>query len=116
MLEITLRIEGTEKKFIQPKQTLGAMRRLAEMDKNIKRMQAEGNEEDNGLEMIDEMSETIVALFAHQFTFEELIYGLEFDTMEDFHNIVEDLFSQVGGEGKKPTPAKKAPVKKAQTK
>lgn len=115
MLEITLRIEGTEKKFTQPKQTLGAMRRMAEMDKNIRAMQADGNEEDHGLEMIDEMAFTIVALFSNQFTFDELVYGLEFETMEEFHGIVEDLFAQVGGEGKKPA-AKKTPVKKAPTK
>ena len=35
MLEITLNIEGTEKKFTKAKISLGAMRRLAEMDKNI---------------------------------------------------------------------------------
>ena len=113
MLEITLNIEGKEKKFEQAKITLGAMRRLAEMDKNIKALQGdESNQEDNGLEIIDEMSFTIVALFKNQFTFDELIYGLEFETMEEFNEIVEGIFNQVADSSGKPSPAKKAPAKR----
>lgn len=116
MLEITLNIEGETKKFEQAKITLGAMRRLAEMDKNIKELQENStSEEDNGLEVIDEMSMTIVALFKNQFTFEELIYGLEFDNMDEFNEIVEGIFSQVAdttGGKTKAAAAKKAPAKR----
>lgn len=113
MIEITLNLEGKNKKFTQSKMTLGGMRRMAEMQKIIGQLQAEGNEEENGLQMIDEMAETIVILFKNQFTFEDLVDGLEFETMEDFNDIVEDIFSKVGGEGKT-TPKKpttKAPSK-----
>lgn len=117
MLEITLNIEGTEKKFTKAKISLGAMRRLAEMDKNIKELQASATDEnDNGLEVIDEMSMTIIALFGNQFTFDELNFGLEFDDMDEFNEIVEGIFSQVADTKGKPAAAKKAPVKKAPSK
>ena len=113
MLEITLNLEGKDKKFTQSKMTLGAMRRMAEMQQNIERLQKEGTAEENGLEMIDEMALTIVVLFKNQFTFDELVDGLEFDTMEDFNDIVEEIFNSVGGEkgksvAKKPTTTKPA--------
>ena len=39
---------------------------------------------------------TIVTLFKNQFTFNELLDGLEFDSMDEFNEIVEDIFNQVG--------------------
>lgn len=111
MLEITLNIEGTVTKFTQAKITLGAMRRLAEMDKNIKALQSNGDEEENGLDIIDEMAFTIVSLFKNQFTFDELVDGLEFDNMEEFNEIVEGIFGAVAESQGKPA-AKKAPAKR----
>lgn len=119
MLEITLNVGGENVKYTQEKITLGAMRRLAEMDKNMKELSESGiSEEEQGLEMLDEMAMSIVALFKNQFTFDDLIYGLEFESMEEFNEIVEGIFEQVslGTEGKKkaPTTAKrttKAPAK-----
>lgn len=113
MLEITLNIKGEQKTFRQEKITLGAMRRLAEMDKNIKNLQGEvDGEVENGIEILDEMAFTITALFANQFDFDELVNGLEFDDMEEFNEIVEGLFNEVGKSAGGKTPAKKAPAKR----
>lgn len=115
MLEITLNIEGEDKKFTQGKITLGAMRRMAEMDKRIKDLQESSNVDDTGLEVLDEMSYTIVVLFKNQFTFDELQDGLEFETMDEFNEIVEGIFSKVGEGQGKPAP-KKTASRKPQTK
>lgn len=116
MLEITLNIEGKDKKFTQEKITLGAMRRLAEMDRNLSNLREQYSEEEIGLETIDEMAMTIVSLFGKQFTFDELVDGLEFDNMDEFNEIVEGIFSQVAQEteepGKGKQPAKKTAAKK----
>lgn len=116
MLEITLNIEGEDKKFTQGKITLGAMRRMAEMDKRIKELQESSNVDDTGLEVLDEMSYTIVVLFKNQFTFDELQDGLEFETMDEFNEIVEGIFSKVGEGQGKPTPKKTTASRKPQTK
>ena len=115
MLEITLNIDGEDKKFTQDKITLGAMRRMAEMDKAIKDLQESSNVDDTGLEVLDEMSYTIVVLFKNQFTFDELQDGLEFETMDEFNEIVEGIFSKVGEGQGKPAP-KKTVSRKPQTK
>lgn len=115
MLEITLKLEGKNKKFTQPKINLGGMRRLAEMDKNVKALRENGGEEENGLEMLDEMAFTIVALFANQFTFDELVEGLEFDNMDEFNEIVGDIFTKVSAGAGGKTVAKK-PTTKPQSK
>ncbi|WZK93788.1 hypothetical protein [Staphylococcus phage SpP] len=115
MLEITLNIEGEDKKFTQGKITLGAMRRMAEMDKRIKELQESSNVDDTGLDVLDEMSYTIVVLFKNQFTFDELQDGLEFETMDEFNEIVEGIFSKVGEGQGKPAP-KKTASRKPQTK
>ena len=116
MLEITLNIEGEDKKFTQGKITLGAMRRMAEMDKAIKELQESSNVDDTGLEVLDEMSYTIVVLFKNQFTFDELQNGLEFETMDEFNEIVEGIFSKVGEGQGKPAPKKTTASRKPQTK
>lgn len=114
MLELTLNIEGKKKKFTQEKITLGAMRRMAEMDRNLNNLRQQYDEEEIGLETLDEMAMTIVSLFGKQFTFDELVDGLEFNNMEEFNDIVEGIFSQVAEEstdGGKQTATKKAPKK-----
>ena len=116
MLEITLNIDGEDKKFTQGKITLGAMRRMAEMDKAIKELQESSNVDDTGLEVLDEMSYTIVVLFKNQFTFDELQDGLEFETMDEFNEIVEGIFSKVGEGQGKPAPKKTTASRKPQTK
>lgn len=108
MLKITLNIGGEVKEFTQEKITFGAMRRLAEMDKNMKEIQANGSEEEAGVETMDELAMTIVTLFRNQFTFNELLDGLEFDSMDEFNEIVEDIFNQVGDStGKQKTTTKR---------
>ena len=96
MIKITLNLGGENKEFTQEKITFGAMRRLAEMDKNMKDIQNNGTEEEQGVETMDELAMTIVTLFKNQFTFNELLDGLEFDSMDEFNEIVEDIFNQVG--------------------
>lgn len=113
MLKITLNIGGEVKEFTQEKITFGAMRRLAEMDKNMKDIQKNGSEEEQGVETMDELAMTIVTLFRNQFTFNELLDGLEFDSMDEFNEIVEDIFKQVGDStGGKPKTATKRTTKR----
>ncbi|MBW0770509.1 hypothetical protein KYJ98_09285 [Mammaliicoccus lentus] len=105
MITITLEIEGKKKKFTKNKLTLGAMRRVAEMEKAVKELQ--GDEEQNALQIIDETCLTVVELFGNQFTFQELLDGL---AMEDYEATLEKIFNDMN-EPEKKTTAKRTTTK-----
>lgn len=94
MMNITIKIDGQDKTFVNDFVSARLLRDALKMNEEIVKKQEEGTY--STTEQLDELAEMVVKAFNHQFTLDQLWDGI---SVESFQNELMNVYNNILGLG-----------------